>query len=126
LADAKQKIKLTLSDRIHILFDEKQLRQVLINLIRNALRHNAADAEYIEINVDLKEGRTCIDVIDFGTGVAKRDISQLFKPFFSTEIKGTGLGLYLSHTFCEANHAKLTYVERQQGACFRIECSKIH
>ncbi|ENW08476.1 sensor histidine kinase [Acinetobacter beijerinckii] len=126
LIDAKQQIKLNLTDRINILFDEKQLRQVLINLIRNALRHNSADAEYIEVNVDLKEGRTCIDVVDFGSGVAKRDISQLFKPFFSTEIKGTGLGLYLSHTFCEANHAKLTYVERQQGACFRIECSKIH
>ncbi|WP_277561334.1 sensor histidine kinase [Acinetobacter beijerinckii] len=126
LIDAKQQIKLNLTDRINILFDEKQLRQVLINLIRNALRHNSADAEYIEVNVDLKEGRTCIDVVDFGSGVAKRDISHLFKPFFSTEIKGTGLGLYLSHTFCEANHAKLTYVERQQGACFRIECSKIH
>lgn len=126
LIDAKQQIKLNLTDRINILFDEKQLRQVLINLIRNALRHNSADAEYIEVKVDLKEGRTCIDVVDFGSGVAKRDISQLFKPFFSTEIKGTGLGLYLSHTFCEANHAKLTYVERQQGACFRIECSKIH
>jgi two-component system sensor histidine kinase PilS (NtrC family) len=126
LIDAKQQIKLNLTDRINILFDEKQLRQVLINLIRNALRHNSAEAEYIEVNVDLKEGRTCIDVVDFGSGVAKRDISQLFKPFFSTEIKGTGLGLYLSHTFCEANHAKLTYVERQQGACFRIECSKIH
>ncbi|WP_335952141.1 sensor histidine kinase [Acinetobacter beijerinckii] len=126
LIDAKQQIELNLTDRINILFDEKQLRQVLINLIRNALRHNSADAEYIEVNVDLKEGRTCIDVVDFGSGVAKRDISQLFKPFFSTEIKGTGLGLYLSHTFCEANHAKLTYVERQQGACFRIECSKIH
>lgn len=126
LIDAKQQIKLNLTDRINILFDEKQLRQVLINLIRNALRHNSADAEYIEVNVDVKEGRTCIDVVDFGSGVAKRDISQLFKPFFSTEIKGTGLGLYLSHTFCEANHAKLTYVERQQGACFRIECSKIH
>lgn len=126
LIDAKQQIKLNLTDRINILFDEKQLGQVLINLIRNALRHNSADAEYIEVNVDVKEGRTCIDVVDFGSGVAKRDISQLFKPFFSTEIKGTGLGLYLSHTFCEANHAKLTYVERQQGACFRIECSKIH
>ena len=126
LVDAKHMIKLNLAERINILFDEKQLRQVLINLIRNALRHNAADAQFIEVNVDLKDGRTCIDVIDFGTGVAKRDISQLFKPFFSTEIKGTGLGLYLSHTFCEANHAKLTYVERQQGACFRIECSKIH
>jgi len=126
LHDAKQQIQIKLTEQVGILFDEKQLRQVLINLIRNALRHNATDAPYIEVEVHEKDGRTCIDVIDFGTGVSKRDISQLFKPFFSTEIKGTGLGLYLSHTFCEANHAKLTYIERQQGACFRIECSKIH
>ncbi|ENX31905.1 hypothetical protein F889_03795 [Acinetobacter colistiniresistens] len=126
LADAKHRIQLKQAEQLSILFDEKQLRQVLINLIRNALRHNSTDAPYIEVEVQLKDGRTCIDVIDFGTGVSKRDISQLFKPFFSTEIKGTGLGLYLSHTFCEANHAKLTYIERQQGACFRIECSKIH
>lgn len=126
LADAKDQIQLNLLEPVNILFDEKQLRQVMINLIRNALRHNADNAEFIQINVDLNNGRTRIDVVDFGTGVAKRDISQLFKPFFSTEIKGTGLGLYLSHTFCEANHAKLTYVEQQQGACFRIECSKIH
>ena len=123
LMDVQHQIQLQLPEKISILFDEKQLRQVLINLIRNALRHNAAHAPYIEIVVHLNEGRTYIDIIDFGMGVAKRDISQLFKPFFSTEIKGTGLGLYLSHSFCEANHAKLTYVERQQGACFRIECS---
>ena len=126
LADVKSKIQLSLPENLTILFDEKQLRQVLINLIRNAIRHNAPEAEYIEVNIHLNDGRTRIDVIDFGTGVAKRDISQLFKPFFSTEIKGTGLGLYLSHSFCEANHAKLNYIERQQGACFRIECSKIH
>lgn len=126
LADAKHLIQLKLEQQFTILFDEKQLRQILINLIRNALRHNASDAPYIEVNVHAKGKCVCIDVIDFGTGVAKRDISQLFKPFFSTEIKGTGLGLYLSHMFCEANHAKLTYVERQQGACFRIECSKTH
>lgn len=126
LADVKHMIQLNIPEDIKVLFDDKQLRQVLINLIRNALRHNASDAPYIEIEVQSYEGRIRIDVIDFGTGVAKRDLSQLFKPFFSTEINGTGLGLYLSHTFCEANHAKLTYVERQQGACFRIECSIIN
>ncbi len=126
LVDVKDKIRLKLPERMSMLFDEKQLRQVLINLIRNALHHNAPDAPYVEVDVHNNEGRTYIDVIDFGEGVAKNDISQLFKPFFSTEKKGTGLGLYLSHSFCEANHTKLTYVERQHGACFRISCSKIH
>ncbi|WP_171253573.1 sensor histidine kinase KdpD, partial [Acinetobacter baumannii] len=111
---------------LKFLFDEKQLRQVMINLVRNALRHNAPDSLYITINIHSQTNKIYIDVIDYGEGVSKRDISQLFKPFFSTEINGTGLGLYLSHSFCEANHAKLTYVEQKQGACFRIECPIIY
>ena len=127
LSDVKHTIQLKSSDlSLKLLFDEKQLRQVLINLVRNALRHNAPDSPYVLINIHSQTNKIYIDVIDYGEGVSKRDISQLFKPFFSTEINGTGLGLYLSHSFCEANHAKLTYVEQKQGACFRIECPIIY
>lgn len=51
--------------------------------------------------------------------------TYLFQPFFTTEITGTGLGLYLSHSFCEANQAKLSYVAQKQGACFQIECPAV-
>ncbi|MCZ2977741.1 ATP-binding protein [Acinetobacter baumannii] len=127
LFDVKHSIQLKISDSsLKFLFDEKQLRQVMINLVRNALRHNAPDSPYIMVSIHSQTNKIYIDVIDYGEGVSKRDISQLFKPFFSTEINGTGLGLYLSHSFCEANHAKLTYVEQKQGACFRIECPIIY
>ncbi|MEB3795724.1 MULTISPECIES: sensor histidine kinase [Acinetobacter] len=127
LSDVKHSIRLEISDNyLKFLFDEKQLRQVMINLVRNALRHNAPDSPDVTINIHSQTNKIYIDVIDYGEGVSKRDISQLFKPFFSTEINGTGLGLYLSHSFCEANHAKLTYVEQKQGACFRIECPIIY
>ncbi len=125
LVDVQRKIQLQLPDNLQLYFDPNQLAQVVINLVRNAIRHNSLDFPYIIIRVQSKTKIIVIDVIDFGDGVAKRDISQLFKPFFSTEIKGTGLGLYLSHTFCEANDAKLSYVEQLQGACFRIECSRV-
>lgn len=125
LGDIKTKIQLELPDHLNVYFDPNQLAQVIINLARNAIRHNSPDFPYIMIRVQAKTKWVLIDVIDFGDGVAKRDISQLFKPFFSTEIKGTGLGLYLSHTFCEANDAKLSYVEQLQGACFRIECARV-
>ncbi|AQZ83668.1 histidine kinase [Acinetobacter calcoaceticus] len=127
LLDVKHSIQLKISDSsLKLLFDEKQLRQVLINLVRNALRHNAPDSPHVLINIHSQTNKIYIDVIDYGEGVSKRDISQLFKPFFSTEINGTGLGLYLSHSFCEANHAKLTYVEQKQGACFRMACPIIY
>lgn len=122
LADVASHIVLNIPDHFVIQFDPKHLSQVLINLIRNALRYNDPQAQHIHVNVHFLNTRVFIDVIDFGQGVNQRDITQLFKPFFSTEITGTGLGLYLSHSLCEANHAKLNYVEQPKGACFRIEC----
>ena len=123
LSDIKHKILCKTSDQLYIFFDELQLRQVLINLIRNAVRHNALNAEFIQIDAHKSEYSVNLDIIDFGKGIAKHDLAQLFQPFFSTEIDGTGLGLYLSHSICEANQSKLLYVEQEQsGACFRIEC----
>ena len=126
LPDVKDQIDYRISDQAQIQFDEQQLRQVLINLIRNAIRHNAAEAEHIHIRVYSYKNLVHIDVCDFGEGVATQDQSTLFQPFFSTSINGTGLGLYLSHSFCEANQAKLYYVEQKIGACFRIECPRIN
>lgn len=123
LSDVKDKIKIEISTSLFTYFDESQFRQVLINLIRNALRHNPVEAEYILVNARAQSDIIQIDVIDFGRGVNPADVSQLFQPFFSTEINGTGLGLYLSQSICEANQAKLLYIEqKKQGACFRIEC----
>ncbi len=64
------------------------------------LRHNASTHRTLRSTFIHRQIKIYIDVIDYGEGVSKRDISQLFKPFFSTEINGTGLGLYLSHSFC--------------------------
>lgn len=121
LPDTASQIQLKLTEQLSILFDESQFRQVLINLIRNAIRHNTSH-QPIEITVYPQPTYIYIDVRDFGAGVASQDLLYLFQPFFSTEINGTGLGLYLSHSFCEANQAKLSYVEQKQGACFRMKC----
>ena len=122
LADITTQIRYNITQPLSIHFDEAQLRQILVNLIRNAIRHNAPEHFHIELNVYLHESYVRIEVQDFGSGVAAKDLTYLFQPFFSTEITGTGLGLYLSHSFCEANQAKLNYVEQKQGACFQIEC----
>lgn len=125
LSDIQRQIQLSIEDEAVIQFDEAQLRQILINLIRNAVRHNAPDAPHIELNIYAVNKKIRIEVKDFGAGVSVHNQASLFQPFFSTEITGTGLGLYLSHSFCEANQAQLNYVQQEQGACFRITCQSV-
>ena len=46
---------------------------------------------------------------------------NLFQPFSTTAIEGTGLGLYLSRELCESNQAQLSYSQHHEGgSCFRI------
>jgi two-component system sensor histidine kinase PilS (NtrC family) len=59
-------------------------------------------------------------VINNGPGVPQSVQGQLFEPFFTTDSKGTGLGLYLARELCAANRAVLEYANDMPGAHFRI------
>jgi two-component system sensor histidine kinase PilS (NtrC family) len=61
-----------------------------------------------------------LHIVDDGPGVDKRLQSQLFEPFFTTYSGGTGLGLYIARELCASNNARLEYIDRSNGADFRI------
>ena len=105
-----------------ISFDNNQLEQVLINLINNGLRHSSYDNPhaFVEIDIYCADNDVIIDILDGGSGVSSNDLEHLFNPFFTTDKAGTGLGLYLSQAFCEANHARLLYVPDHEKTCFRL------
>ncbi|WP_394261060.1 sensor histidine kinase [Moraxella boevrei] len=109
-----------------LLFDSYQLEQVLTNLIKNGLRFSSKSHPHAFVNLDVYDtGKFIhIDVIDLGSGVPEHHIQDLFNPFFTTDNDGTGLGLYLSQAFCQANHADLKYVVEHEHTCFRIICDK--
>jgi two-component system NtrC family sensor kinase len=80
--------------------DEGQLRQALINLVRNAreaMREGAPAGapKRLEIGVGLEGGRVVVRVRDHGPGIDKANLERIFDPFFSTKARGTGLGLAL-------------------------------
>lgn len=104
-----------------IYFDPQHLEQIFINLINNALRHTkpVSGTSDVEICVH-SDGYILVDVMDNGDGVSEADIESLFNPFFTKSIGGTGLGLYLSKAFSEANHAHLIYIQDQAKTCFRL------
>lgn len=66
----------------------------------------------------------CLDIIDYGDGLNAQQSQQVFEPFFTTEAKGTGLGLYIARELCLANQASLEYRRTQEGlSCFQISFS---
>jgi two-component system sensor histidine kinase PilS (NtrC family) len=105
-------------------FDRSHLNQVMWNLCRNALRYCRKQPGSILLRVrpGPRQGTIELSVIDDGTGVAEALRGHLFEPFFTTASSGTGLGLYIAREICEANGAKLDYVDRPVGTEFTLIC----
>ena len=116
-----------LADRFSVAFDRSHLNQVMWNLSRNALRHCQRKDGSIRVAVALGHNANIVklDVIDDGAGVPKNLINQLFEPFFTTAVSGTGLGLYIAREVCQANGASLYYSDAPAGgAQFTILCKR--
>ena len=103
-------------------FDREHLRQVLWNLLRNAVHYGRPEPRSVGIELRALARQVELNVVDNGPGVAQADQAKLFEPFFTTDSKGTGLGLYLARELCAANRARLEYVDDMHGAHFRILC----
>ncbi len=112
-------------DSIIVRFDPNQLYQVLWNLCQNGLRYSRPGKnEYllsIEGGITTDAPTPFLDVIDYGPGIEPEFAETVFEPFFTTDAKGTGLGLYIARELCEANQARLNYLSHSAGGCcFRI------
>jgi signal transduction histidine kinase len=103
-------------------FDHEHLHQVMWNLLKNAARYARPEPGAIRVRLDGYADRVELSVLDNGPGVPAAIQGQLFEPFFTTEAKGTGLGLYIARELCAANRAALEYVNDASGAHFRIRC----
>jgi two-component system sensor histidine kinase PilS (NtrC family) len=104
------RVECRLTSEAPIWFDAGQLRQVLLNLLGNALRHASAAPGAVRIEWDGEgPGRPALVVADDGPGVPAGARAHLFEPFFTTEARGTGLGLHLARELCTANGAILRY-----------------
>ncbi len=104
-----------------IRFDPGHLHQVLWNLVRNGWRYCRKHDGSLSLIVTSSAGRWQLDVWNDGPAVPVAAQAQLFEPFFTTDARGTGLGLYIAREICQANAAQIEYLQPPQGgACFRI------
>ena len=107
-------------DLPEIELDESQLRQALLNLIRNAREAMPKGGEIVVSVARVGEQvEICID--DTGAGVPEELRASIFDPFFTTKQRGTGLGLAVTREIIEAHHGTIRCEPRpERGTRFRI------
>jgi signal transduction histidine kinase len=109
-------------DEIDTMISPPLFDWVIENLLKNAL--DAMEGKgIITVNIWQQDGQTYIDVTDSGKGIAKQNISKVFKPGFTTKKRGWGLGLSLSKRIIEQYHKGLLFVKNSEpgkGTTFRI------
>ncbi len=106
--------------------DEQLLRQLLFNLLLNAIQAVPANGE-IEIHIG-KSGAldAWLEVRDNGPGVPPENRAEIFKPYFTTTQKGTGLGLAVVQQIVLAHGWEIECLANQpQGAIFRLSQLKL-
>ena len=102
---------------LKVLFDSDHFYQVMTNLCENGLRH-AGEGEQlprVRLEAGMEGGQVYLDVIDCGAGVTEEEQPKIFEPFYTTDSKGTGLGLYLCRELAGANRAQLLYRRTDDG-----------
>lgn len=117
-------------DVIFIKMDGKLIKQVLINLIENAIKHSPP-ANKIEVTVYEEDSRVWFEVSDSGTGIREGDIFAIFDMFFvsttahTDATRGTGLGLSICKAIVNFHGAEI-YAENNKtgGAKFKFYLKK--
>lgn len=100
--------------------DAHQLRQALLNILRNAVEANSP-GKAIQVDVDTQEDFALVQIKDQGDGIDQATLARLFEPFFTTKSSGTGLGLAMTQQIIEEHHGEIQIESLPgQGTTFTI------
>ena len=113
--------------RRYVMADQQRLKQVLLNLISNAIKYNSDDGSVTITSEEIDGSRLKIKVRDTGPGIKPESLSKLFTPFErlgaeQTGVEGTGLGLALSKRLIEMMGGSIGVENNpDRGATFWME-----
>jgi len=100
--------------RAETFFDEIQMQQVLLNLLKNAYEAGGPP-EAVTVSVAVAPGGAVLSVLDRGTGMTEDVMRQALLPFYSSKPAGAGLGLALCREILEAHGGRLLLQNREGG-----------
>jgi signal transduction histidine kinase len=119
-------------DTLDLTADRMKIKQVILNLLNNAVKYNVPNGEIIlrayhgPVSSGKPQEMICIEVSDTGVGIPPEGLPHLFERFYrpqegSAFARGTGLGLYISKYIVETHHGKLDVKSRVgEGSTFVI------
>jgi len=99
--------------------DEKEMRQLLLNLARNGFEAMEASGR-LTIEIYAENDTVVLAVRDTGTGIPPEILEKLGTPFLTTKDTGTGLGLPVSYRIVERHGAKIDVKTSPQGTTFSV------
>ncbi|WP_420628962.1 sensor histidine kinase [Candidatus Leptofilum sp.] len=107
-----------------VIGDADRLKQVLLNLVSNAIKYNVANGRIV-ISATCQNSEVQIDVTDTGPGIEPEDIEHLFERFYripgSESAEGSGLGLSVAQKIVEEHNGRITVASTVgEGATFTI------
>lgn len=100
-------------------FDPKQMEQVALNLILNAIESSDYGSKIVIKSKKYEDG-VLWEVKDFGFGIKKEDLEKIFTPFFTTKERGTGLGLPISQKIVEMHNGRIWFTSDSEGTSFFV------
>lgn len=100
--------------------NEKEIRQLIINLVRNGIEA-MPDGGYLTIKTYLGDNEVVMSVQDQGQGIDSRLVEKIGTPFFTTKDNGTGLGLATSFSIANRHNAKIEFKTSEMGTTFYIK-----
>lgn len=125
-ADASQEDKhlmLKKGDIPPILLNEKEIRQLIINLFRNGIEAMPAGG-WVTIGTYDEKDEVVLFVEDEGTGIKPEVYEKLGTPFVTTKEKGTGLGLSICYSIANKHNAKIDVKTGPAGTAFCVRFNK--
>ena len=122
---AKKKLILKRNKISNAMLDSKEIKQLVLNLVRNAIEATKVGGH---VYVETFETKDCVglSVIDEGPGIPKEVIEKLGTPFITTKTNGTGVGLAICYDIAKRHNAKIDVKTSRNGTMFSIEFPKLN
>lgn len=112
-------VKLELGETPNVKLIENDIRQVILNLVRNGLEAST-EGDGITIRTFAAEGKVVLSVQDNGKGIDKEYLEKLGTPFLTTKENGTGLGLFICYSIADRHNASIEIETSNNGTTFSV------